>query len=299
MPTIWVNSRVREDEVEQQLAMRIWQVDFYRRPLRDLTGQILWELLICNSTRTFMYEARCPQSEANTRWLVEHLHLAAGVGQQLPDLMQVFRPQSLSLISAAGQQLGIAVEPTRSTAALKQWLQERAQLYPSLDNYTGEPYNPLALDKPPPTPLPEKLWGEQWRFATLSAGDIEEAFARRPIPILKMPEFLLPINLGLASTLPVPGVVIDGGRQSMRLARWLQNGRPVALNYVTGAPGGLVLEAGLADRWIIATFEDEEVAAAALAFEQRKNLSQGLHFLLVQPDNSGITYSGFWLLRED
>ena len=277
--------------------MRIWQADFYRRPLRDATGQVLWELLVCNSTRTFEYEAWCSQSQVNANWLVSQLQSA--VGDHLPDLIQVFRPQSLSLIETAGLRLGISVEPTRRTFALKQWLQERSRQYPNMDNYTSEPYNPLALDKPPPTPLPENLWGEQWRFATLPSGDIEEAFAARPIPILKMPEFLLPINLGLASTIPVPGVVIYGGRQSMRLARWLQEAQPVALNYVAGEPAGLILAAGLVDRWIVATFEDQEVAAAATTYEQRKQLSQGLHFLLVQPDDSGITYSGFWLLQED
>lgn len=276
--------------------MNIWQADFYRRPLRDAIGEVLWELLICNETGTFKYEALCPQSQVNANWLVSQLQLAAK--KQPPDLIQVFRPQSLSLIELSGQRLGISVEATRRTFALKQWLQERSRQYPSMDNYTGEPYNPLALDKPPPTPLPENLWGEQWRFATLPAGDVEEAFAQRPIPILNMPEFLLPINLGLASTVPLPGVVIDGGRQSMRLARWLQNTRPLALNYIAGEPGGLILEAKLIDRWIVATFEDEEVAAAAQAYEQRKQLSKGLHFLLVQPDNSGMTYSGFWLLSD-
>lgn len=277
--------------------MRTWQADFYRRPLRNATGQVLWELLVCNSTRTFEYEAWCPQSQANVNWLVSQLQSADG--HQLPDLIQVFRPQSLSLIETAGLRLGISIEPTRRTFALKQWLQERARQYPNMGNYTDEPYDPLALDKTPPTPLPENLWGEQWRFATLPAGDIEEAFAARPIPILKMPEFLLPINLGLASTVPVPGVVIYGGRQSMRLARWLQESRPVVLNYVAGAPAGLILEAGLVDRWVVATFEDKEVVAAAQAYEQRKQLSQGLHFLLVQPDDSGITYSGFWLLQAE
>ena len=270
----------------------VWQADFYRRPLQDAAGQVLWELLICNSTRTFTYEAVCPQSEANARWLVSQLQLATA--HQIPDVIQVFRPQSLSLIEAAAKSLSIAVEPTRRTFALKQWLQERSPYPQKL-----ELYNPLALDKPPPTPLPEKLWGEQWRFATLPAGDVEEAFAQRPIPIVKLPEFLLPINLGLASTVPVPGVVIDGGRQSMRLARWLQFAQPVAINFVAGTPGGLILEAGLVDRWIVATFEDKEVTAAAKAYEQRKQLSQGLHFLLVQPDDSGMTYSGFWLLQDD
>ena len=278
--------------------MRVWQADLYRRPLRDATGQVLWELLICDATRGLTYEAFCPQSLVNTDWLVSQLQKAASA-TQLPDVIQVFRPQSLSLLTSAGQQLGVAVEATQHTAALKQWLQERASHYPKQDNYTGEAYNPLALDKPPPVPLPENLWGEQWRFATLPAGNLEEAFAERPIPILQMPEFLLPINLGLASTVSVPGVVIDGGRQSMRLARWLQDAKPIALNYMAGAPDGLILEAGLVERWVVATFEDTEVIAAAQRYQQRKEQSKGLHFLLVQPDDSGMTYSGFWLLQAD
>ncbi|MEH1983525.1 MAG: Tab2 family RNA-binding protein [Nostoc sp.] len=52
-------------------------------------------------------------------------------------------------------------------------------------------------------PLPENLWGEQWRFATLAASDVETRFSDRPIPILHIPEHLKPINLGLASTIPV------------------------------------------------------------------------------------------------
>jgi hypothetical protein len=278
--------------------MGFWQVDFYRRPLRDATGQVLWELLICDETLRFTYEALCPQPSADIGWLVSQLRQAAE-GSGLPDVIQVFRPQSLSLLTLAGQQLGVVVEATRRTSALKQWLQERASQYSNQDNYTGEAYSPITLDKPPPLPLAENLWGDRWRFATLSAGDIEEAFAERPIPILQMPEFLLPLNLGLASTVPVPGVVIDGGRQSMQLARWLKEVQPVALNYIVGAPDGLILEAGLVDRWVVATFEDKEVAAAAQTYEQRKQLSHGLHFLLVQPDDSGMTYTGFWLLKAD
>ncbi|GAC1469284.1 MAG: Tab2/Atab2 family RNA-binding protein [Chamaesiphon sp.] len=277
--------------------MLIWQADFYRRPLRDTTGQVLWELLICDSTSRFTYEALCPQSQANINWLIDRLQLAANSHQQQPDLIQVFRPQSLGLLEAAGQKLGIKVEATRRTYTLKQLLQQRAQQYPSMENYTGEAI--LLLDKPPPMPLPENLWGEQWRFATLPSGDVEKAFVERPIPILEMPKFLLPINLSLASTIPVPGVITYGGRQSMRLARWLQETRLVALNYIVGEPAGLLLEAGLVDRWIVATFDDKEVAAAAQTYEERKQMSRGLHFLLVQPDDSGMTYSGFWLLQED
>jgi len=277
--------------------MRVWQADFYRRPLKDDLGRSLWELLICNPTGSFKYEAFCPQSEANATWLANQFPIASS--GKLPDKIQVFRPQSLSLIETAAQQLGIAVEATRRTHALKQWLQEKAQQYPHMSNYTGEPYQSITLDKPPPVPLPENLWGEQWRFATLPAGEIKDAFAEKPIPILEMPEFLLPFNLGIASTVSVPGVIIYGGRQSMRLARWVEESRPVALNHIAGAPDGLILEAGLIDRWIVATFEDKEVSQSAQMYEQRKGLSKGLHFLLVQPDDSGMTYTGLWLLQQE
>jgi hypothetical protein len=261
--------------------MKIWQADFYHYSQQTPSGQVLWELLICDANRNFEYIATCPQSEANSSWVTAQIKQAAG--EEFPDVIQVFRPQSLSLIETAARNLGIAVEPTRRTSALKQWLQER--------------HSALSLEKPAPIPLPENLWGEQWRFATLAAGDLISEFSDRPIPILSMPEFLQPINLGLASTVPVPGVVIYGGRQSMRLARWLAAAHPVALNYIPGAPDGLILEAGLVDRWVLATFEDSEVATAAKVYEQRQQQSQGLHFLLVQPDDSGMTYSGFWLLQ--
>lgn len=276
--------------------MRIWQADFYRRPLQDETGKPLWELLICDAARSFQFSAFCQQSQANSDWLISQLQQQTKT-QNVPNLIQVFRPQSLSLIAAAAKNLSIKVEATRRTAALKSLLQERATEYPNMPDYTRENYSPIALDSPPPVPLPENLWGDKWRFASLRAGDMVEAFAGRPIPILEMPELLLPLNLGLASTIPVPGVVIDGGRQSMRLAMWLQDAKPFSLNYIAGAPDGLILEAGLADRFVVATFEDSEVKAAAAIYEQRKQTSQGLHFLLVQPDDSGVTYTGFWLLN--
>ncbi|MEM7726769.1 MAG: Tab2/Atab2 family RNA-binding protein [Cyanobacteria bacterium P01_A01_bin.45] len=259
--------------------MIIWQVDFYRRPQQDSTQQI-WELLICDPELNFKYEATVPQSDVNSTWITNQFQEASS---QLPDIIQIFRPQSLNLVTQAGKNLGIQIEATRRTQAIKKWLQEKKHF----------PF----LDKPPPLPLPENLWGEEWRFATINASDITDTFAERRIPVLEIPDFLLPINLGLASTTLIPGMVIFGGRGSMRLARWLEEIKPVELTYIPGQPDGLVLESGLVDRWIIATFEDPEVAIAGKKYQQRKQESQGLHFLLVQPDDSGMTYSGFWLLK--
>ncbi len=279
--------------------MLIWEADFYRRPLQDESGNPLWELVICDAADTFRYSAFCPQAEASAGWLVDQLQQLFANGQLRPTCIKTFRPASLSLLESAGQSLGIAVEGTRSAPALKQYLAELAQQYPALPGYTGQPYQPIDLDRPPPLPLSENLMGQQWRFAAIPASELVDAFTDRLIPVLQMPESLLPLNLGLASTTVIPGVVIDGGRRSLPLARWIEQVHPVSLNYIAGAPDGLILEAGLVDRWIIATFEDPEVRAAAVEYERRKQDSQGLHFLLVQPDDSGMTYTGFWLLRNE
>jgi RNA-binding protein Tab2/Atab2 len=282
--------------------MNVWQADFYRRPLQDEAGNPLWQLLVCRADGTILLDVLCPQPQSNAAWLtlqLEHVHLDSDCAEPLCDRLQVFRPQSVSLLQAACQPLGITVEPTRRTVALKQLLQAQAKHYRSLPNYTGQPYEPIALDQPPPIPLPQNLWGEKWQFAAIAASDLLPAFRHRPIPILDMPEIFDPVNLQIASTVLIPGVIIEGGRQSMQLARWLQRSNPFSLNYIPGDPDGLILSAGLVDRWVLNTFEDKEAIAAARTFRERQQDSKGLHFLLVQPDDSGMTYTGLWLLKAE
>lgn len=277
--------------------MTVWQVDFYRRPLQDESGQPLWELVVCEAKGgDFGGLSLCPQREANATWIAQQLQYMAG--GKLPEKLQVFRPQALSLVTEAAQRLGIEAEATRHVPALKRLLQRRATDYPQMTGYTGQAYDPLALEMPPPVPVPEMLWGDRWRFGSIAAADLEPAFAAKPIPIFSMPEDLLPANLGLASNLAIPGVIIDGGRVSMRLAQWLGSAKPAFLSYIPGDPDGLILDAGLSDRWVLATFEDPDVKAAARSFQERQAKAQGLHFLLVQPDDSGMTYSGLWLLQK-
>lgn len=271
--------------------MIIWQADFYKHSLKNEQGQILWELLICHPQNGVIYEAICPQSQANSDWLIYQLQQATK--DNFPDVIQVFRPQCVNLFTIVGEKLGVKIQATRHTKVLKEVLQKRTM---------GATEDPVKLEKPPPQALPENLWGDQWRLGTIAAGDIVEIWRDRPIPILEMPDSLLPINLGVASTISIPGLVIYGGRKSMQLAFWLQETKPVCLNYIpteVDQSGGLLLESGLVDRWIMATFEDPEIAKSAQIYEQQKIASQGLHFLLVQPDDSGMTYTGFWLLLEE
>jgi RNA-binding protein Tab2/Atab2 len=267
----------------------IWQADISHRPQQNELGETLWELVICDRIGGWFYTANCPQKQVNAEWIANQIELAAV--DRLPASIQIFRPQSLGLITTAAAKLGIEVLATRRTIALKKLLQQQAQSY-------GNPnYQPLSIESPPPLPIPDYLIGDKWQFATLTAGQLVSDFADRPIPIVSMPDYLLPPHWGLGSNVAIPGVIIYGGRQSMRLARWIADNEPVSLNYLGDDPGGLVLDASLADRWVILTFNDAEVSQAAKLYEARKRLVHGLHFLLITPDDSGITDSGIWLLQ--
>lgn len=270
--------------------MAIWQADFYKYSSFNQNQNVYWELLICDEQANIICQANCLQSQVNSAWLVNQL--TPLITNELPEKIQVFRPQSLNLLTLVGKELGIPIEATRRTFTLKKILTQR---HPDWQDS-------LTLDQPPPQPLPENLWGEQWRFATFPADDLVDFFRDRPIPYLSLPEELWPINLGIASHLTIPGIIIYGGRQSRYLAQWLASINPVSLNYVptdVEQAGGLILESGLVDRWVLLTFKDEEMAGNAKTFEVRKQESQGLHFLLIQPDDSGITYTGFWLLKNE
>ena len=265
-----------------------WQVDFYRLPQPTTKGESQWELVICDQSTKEVKTRSCLQKEATVDWLVESLQGLATEG--LPLKMRVFRPESLQLLQLAGERLGVIVEGTRHTYLLKQVLRDRG----------GE--ERIKIESPPPQPLPEFIWGEQWQFASLNADEIEYRMPERPIPFCEMPTELTPFQLNLGSTTLVPGIIIYGGRQSRQLAQWFMEAQPMAVNYMpttVGESGGLVLEAGLRDRWVIITFEDTEVATAGEKYEQRKQESNGLHFLLLQPDDSGMTDTGFWLLRNE
>ncbi|MEM6449685.1 MAG: Tab2/Atab2 family RNA-binding protein [Cyanobacteria bacterium P01_D01_bin.105] len=273
-----------------------WQLDFYRRPLQDADGNPLWELLICTPDMHFSYGEVCLQRQANAPWLRQQLEIAKNRAGNWPSHIEIFRPQSVSLTEVACRELPISVHSTRDIPTLKQWLRQRAAWYPNLQSYTGEPYDPTAVDRPAPMPIADYLMGEQWQFAAINSDSLIH-LAQEPIPITALPEALSPISLGLPSTLLVPGIIIDGGRQSMPLAQWLQAVNPVMLQYIPGPPDGLLLEAGLSDRWVMATFQDADVSAAARTFTERKLAAKGLHFLLIRPDDSGMTYTGLWLLQ--
>lgn len=275
--------------------MKIWQSDLFRN-LSSPEIQDRWLLIICDREGNLIYQAECEQSKLNATWLTNQLKEA--IQDSPPDKIQIFRPQITGLFSLATESLNVSLETTRRTPAIKQKIRQYTENNLSVKSGT----NYLSLDRPPPQNLPENIWGNNWNFVSIASGEIINFVQNRPIPFCDLPDTLLSINSQLNPTIKIPGIVINGGKKSLAIARWLVQEQPVALNYIPteiGKSGGLVLESGLVDRWILATFDSLAVAQAAKAYQQAKEQAQQLHFLLVQPDDSGMTYTGFWLLKEE
>jgi RNA-binding protein Tab2/Atab2 len=149
---------------------------------------------------------------------------------------------------------------------------------------------------PVPQPMPEHLWGDRWQFVRLTAEDLEFRLLERSIPLREVSPLALPSQQAIAANALIPGVVIEAGKQAMRLARWVAAQRPVSLEAVNRELGALMLNTSR-DRWIMATYQDDAVKAAAENFEALKPENSGIHFLLIQPDDTGTTHSGLWILR--
>ncbi len=159
----------------------------------------------------------------------------------------------------------------------------------------------MVMQEPllPPQPLPEHLWGDLWQFVSLSAEDLEFSLWERPIPIREIEApGLLPSQQALEGEAVIPGILINAGRQAMKLSRWLCGHQPRQMNAVNLELGAIILSTAQQTRWILATYQDEAVREAGQTFEARKAQSKGIHFLLIQPDDSGVTHSGLWILKD-
>jgi hypothetical protein len=106
---------------------------------------------------------------------------------------------------------------------------------------------------------------------------------------------LLRVPDGLSAQALVPGIRLFSRRRALALAGWLAGLEPVRLEVEEGQ---LVLEAGLDDRWRLATLTPEEAAASKEAFSRARQDAAGLQFLAVQAGEEDTHFEGFWMLRD-
>ncbi|HEY9847532.1 MAG TPA: Tab2/Atab2 family RNA-binding protein, partial [Candidatus Caenarcaniphilales bacterium] len=195
----------------------VWELDFYSRPIVDAQQKRIWEVLVCDTQRTFAYAKFCPGNQVNSTWLQSALQEAISKAPQAPEKIRFFRRQMNNIITRACEALEIVAQPSRRTFALNHWLQQRnREVYPAQPGFQPLAVTPARLDTTAAQPLPQPLIGQQWAFVTLAAGELEE-----------MDEWAIDFSesfplqmLQLAPETPIPGVVIFSPR-ARPLAGWM------------------------------------------------------------------------------
>ena len=279
----------------------VWEIDFYSRPILDEQGKKLWEVLICNTDRTFEFARYCAGSEANARWLQTALGEAIALWQSQfklsdaakPEKIRFFRRPMTAILTRACDGIGIPAQQSRRAYAMFQWLSERSQTaYPAHPGYQPNMTPPPKFEPAPALPLPDALKGDGWSFVSLKFADLAEMNGwditfRDGIPLE-----LLKLDPDVA----VPGLVIFSKR-AVPLAGWMSGLEVASLFYEAKPTPRLLLETGLSDRWIVAPLGKPELQKEATDFEQAKQLSQQVHFLAVQAGPKEESFAGFWLLQ--
>jgi hypothetical protein len=279
-----------------------WELDFFSRPVLDPGGKKRWDLLITatpaseGSQPRFRWVKNCPASTVNSVWLQgalnEALAAAAEHGLGPPRRLRCWRATMRTMVQRAAEAVGLEVIPSRRCYALAEWLSERERdVYPAEEGYMA---GPLAPPPQPmrslPLPLPEAARGDSWAWASLPLSALREA-SEWEIGF----EGLFPLPEELPGDLVVPGLRLFSRTRSLAIAGWIAGLEPARLE-MEGT--NLVLEAGLEDRWRLATLAEKEASEVAEAFAAAREAAAGLQFIAVQSEARSERFDGFWLLRD-
>lgn len=277
-----------------------WEVDFYSRPILEAGGRKRWELLVCTTPTGagpgFRWACPCPADSVNSIWLreslAEALKAAADDGYGPPRRLRCWRASMRAMVQRAAEALGLDLVASRRCYALVDWLQQRErEVYPTQEGYLSGPLAPPPQPVlPPARPLPEAARGDRWSWAHLSVADLAEA----PAWDVSFAA-LVPCPPAAAPAAAVPGIRLFSGSRALAIAGWLAGLEPVRLDV---RDRQLVLEAGLDDRWLLASLPADEAEAAASALAEARHQAGGLQFLAVQTDEAATRFDGFWILRD-
>lgn len=279
----------------------VWEIDFYSRPILDANNKKLWEVVISEGAQTveadpeklFRYSKFLSNTEVNSIELGKAIQEAIAQAPEPPSRIRYFRFSMQNMITRACDQLGIAVQPSRRTLALKQWMDYRKQeVYPKEEGYTDKPSPTVGAPPPAPQPLPDALIGQQWAIVNLAAEELAD-IPEWPIDFGET----FPLSLAnIEAKTVIPGLVIFSSR-ALPMAGWMSGLEISDLRVEAGKPPRLILETGTADSWIVASLNTPELQKEAEAFEVAKAKANQVHFLAIQSDPKAESFAGFWLMQ--
>jgi hypothetical protein len=287
---------------------KIWELDFYSRPILDDNNKKLWEILICESPTSidtdlkslFRYSQFCSNTEVNSLILKQAIATAMEKSGETPNKIRFFRRQMNNMIIKGCEDAGIAVFPSRHTYALNQWLEERMDnFYPQQQGYDEKARQSSTVQYPQSNAinLPDALKGDkkdQWALVSLSADELAD-----------MKEWDIGFGeafpLTMANIKPdtiIPGLIIFSQR-ALPLAGWMSGLELGYLRLEKSQFPKICLETGVSDSWILANLTDKATLAEGEGFESAKKQANGVHFLAVQSSPESESFAAFWLLLDN
>ncbi|WP_373479969.1 Tab2/Atab2 family RNA-binding protein [Geminocystis sp.] len=287
---------------------KIWELDFYSRPILDDNNKKLWEILICESPTSidtnlnslFRYSQFCSNNEVNSLTLKDAIATAIEKSGETPNKIRFFRRQMNNMIIKGCEEAGIAVFSSRHTYALNQWLEERMEnFYPLQKGYDEKSRQSKTVQYPQSNAvnLPDAVKGDKqdkWALVSLSSDDFADM---KEWDIGFSEAFPLTMaNIGKNTT--IPGLIIFSQR-ALPLAGWMSGLELGYLRLEKSQYSKICLETGVSDSWIVANLTDKATLAEGENFEKAKKQANGVHFLAVQSSPESESFAAFWLLLDN
>ncbi|KAL6989698.1 Protein TAB2 chloroplastic [Sarracenia purpurea var. burkii] len=277
-----------------------WELDFCSRPILDIRGKKIWELVVCDRSLSLQYTKYFPNNVINSITLKDAIvSITDELGVPLPDKVRYFRSQMQTIITKACNELGIKPVPSKRCFSLLLWLEERYEtVYIRHPGFQKGAKPLLSLDNPFPMELPENLFGEKWAFVQLPFSVVQqEASSLETRYVFGASIDLDLLGIDIDDKILIPGLAVASSR-AKPLAAWM-NGLEVCSIETDIDRACLILSVGISTRYVYATYKKTpETKNEAEAWEAAKKACGGLHFLAVQDDLDSDDCVGFWLLLD-
>ncbi|XP_010257188.1 PREDICTED: uncharacterized protein LOC104597391 [Nelumbo nucifera] len=288
-----------DPEIDRE-SISEWELDFCSRPILDIRGKKIWELVVCDSTLSLQYTKYFPNNVINSITLKDAIvSISDDLGVPLPQKIRFFRSQMQTIITRAGRELGIKPVPSKRCLSLLLWLEERYEtVYMRHPGFQKGSKPLLSLDNPFPMDLPENLFGEKWAFVQLPFSAVqEEVSSLRTRFTFGASLDLDLLGIEIDDKTLIPGLAVASSR-AIPLAAWM-NGLEVCSVEADTSRAGLILSVGISTRYIYATYKKTPATTQeAEAWEAAKKSCGGLHFLAIQESLDSDDCVGFWLLLD-
>ena len=291
-----------KEDLDLELKISDWELDFYSRPIIEKNGKKRWELIISSTKNfktedTFCWDKICPANEVNSIWLTKSLNEALDdakrKGWAKPSKVRFWRSSMKSIIKKSLESLGIEALVSRRTYELFDRIEFLEQeIYPKEKGYVRGVLAPAFTSDIAnnPKPLPEAVRGDA---LTISEISIEELKLAKNWPI----EFgdIFPIQESLENKNLVPGLRLFSKDRSLALAAWFSSLEPVKLLIEKNQ---LILEASEDDKWLVTDLPEKDAKELKDKFRQTKKNSLGYQFISIQSTPFIQEFAGFWILRD-